>query len=83
MSEKNHIQLSFILPMYNVERFLDKCIQSLIQQNLARGTFEIILVNDGSKDNTLAIAQHWAAEYTEIKIINQKIVDYRLQEMLG
>ena len=72
MSEKNHIQLSFILPMYNVERFLDKCIQSLIQQNLARGTFEIILVNDGSKDNTLAIAQHWAAEYTEIKIINQK-----------
>ncbi|NBX02162.1 glycosyltransferase [bacterium] len=72
MTEKDHIQLSFILPMYNVERFLDKCIQSLVQQNLARGTFEIILVNDGSKDNTLAIAQRWASEWPEIKIVDQK-----------
>lgn len=66
------IKISFILPMYNVEKFLDKCIQSLLRQNLARGTFEIILVNDGSKDNTLAIAQRWASEMPEVKVIDQK-----------
>jgi glycosyltransferase involved in cell wall biosynthesis len=72
MSEKNPILLSFILPMYNVESFLDKCVQSLVQQNLARGTFEIILVNDGSKDNTLVIAKRWASEWPEVKVIDQK-----------
>lgn len=68
----SHVQISFILPMYNVERFLDKCVRSLLQQNLPRGTFEIILVNDGSKDNTLAIAQRLASEWPEIKVIDQK-----------
>ena len=66
------IQLSYILPMYNVQGFLDTCLHSLVNQGLARGTFEIILVNDGSKDQTLAVAERWARAWPEIKIIDQK-----------
>lgn len=58
--------------MYNVERFLNKCLDSLLSQGLPRGTFEIILVNDGSKDHTLELAQKMAENCPEIRIINQK-----------
>ena len=58
--------------MYNVEKFLNRCINSLLSQGLSRGIFEIILVNDGSKDGTLELAQKLAQSHPEIKIINQE-----------
>jgi glycosyltransferase involved in cell wall biosynthesis len=44
--------ISFIIPAYNAEKFLEKCVYSIIDQEIGENDFEIILVNDGSKDQT-------------------------------
>lgn len=64
--------LSLIIPAYNVEKYLEKCIQSCLSQDLDKSFYEILIVNDGSKDNTLIIAERLASVYDNIKIINQK-----------
>ena len=61
-------EISFILPVYNVAPYLEQCLKSLIMQSVNK---EIIIVNDGSTDESLAIAEHYAQRYTYIKIINQ------------
>ena len=47
-----HIILSFIIPVYNVEHYVSKCINSCLEQNLDTTNFEIIIVDDGSTDST-------------------------------
>ena len=63
--------LSIIVPVYNVEKYLAKCIDSLLQQDLAPESYEIILVNDGSTDGSEAIANAYAKKYSNIKLITQ------------
>jgi len=64
------IDFSLIVPIYNAEVYLSKCLTSLINQTYKN--FEIILINDGSKDGSLKIAQKFANENDRIKIIDQK-----------
>lgn len=52
---------SIIVPIYNVEKYLAKCIDSLLAQTFS--DFEILLINDGSPDNSQAIIDHYAAQY--------------------
>ncbi len=56
--------LTIAVPAYNSEAYLDKCLESLTQTADAR--LEIIIVNDGSKDQTEAIAQAWAERFPEL-----------------
>ena len=68
----NHYKkLSIIVPVYNVEKFLERCITSLLQQDLSKNDYEIVLVNDGSTDNSLSIAEGLAAKHDNIIIISQ------------
>ena len=62
-------RLSIIIPAYNVEAYLDKCLQSVCNQTFS--DFEIILVNDGSTDNTLSVCQAWAQRDNRIRLIDQ------------
>lgn len=62
-------KVSIILPIYNVEKFLDTCIQSVINQTLE--DIEIILVNDGSTDNSLSICYKYQKKDKRIKVINK------------
>lgn len=64
--------LSIIVPVYNVERYLKKCLDSLLQQNLNAAAYEIILINDGSTDGSEAIAQNYTHSYSNIKLFNQE-----------
>lgn len=59
--------ISFIVPMYHVATYLETCLQSILQQSVSK---EIILVNDGSRDETLTIAMRYAEHYPEIKLIH-------------
>ncbi len=62
--------LSIIVPAYNVEKYLKKCIESLVtQENI---DYEIIIVNDGSKDCTLEIARGLEECYSFVRVINQE-----------
>ena len=64
--------LSFIIPAYNCERFLDKCIQSMIQDDI-KEFLEIIVVNDGSTDDTKSVAEKYCSMYPEIiRLISQE-----------
>lgn len=64
------IKLSIIVPVYNVAEYLERCLNSLINQTL--NEIEIICVNDGSTDNSLHILEKFAGLDKRIKIINQK-----------
>lgn len=62
--------VSIIVPVYNVESYLDKCISSLVAQEY--GNIEIILIDDGSSDKSGAICDKWAQEDNRIKIVHKK-----------
>jgi glycosyltransferase involved in cell wall biosynthesis len=63
-------KVSVIIPVYNVEKYLEECLESVINQTLS--DIEIICVNDGSTDNSLCILTKYAPKDKRIKIINQK-----------
>ena len=65
------MKLSIIVPVYNVADYLPKCLDSLLAQNLPQNEYEIIVVNDGSTDNSGEIAQQYADLYANITLINQ------------
>lgn len=62
--------ISVIIPVYNVEKFLDKCIQSVVKQSYIN--LEIILVNDGSLDGSGGICDKWSKLDSRIKVIHQQ-----------
>jgi glycosyltransferase involved in cell wall biosynthesis len=62
-------KLTIIVPVYNTEKFLKKCLDSLINQTLK--DIEIICVNDGSKDNSHLILKEYANKDSRIKILNK------------
>ena len=68
--EKNNIKVSIIIPVYNTEKYLDECLNSIENQTLK--DIEIICVNDGSKDHSLEILENHAAKDERIKIINKE-----------
>lgn len=65
-------KISVIVPVYNVERYLDKCIESIIGQTYKN--LEIILVDDGSTDNGLTLCRQYEKEDTRIRVIHQENV---------
>ncbi|WP_338854346.1 glycosyltransferase family 2 protein [Clostridium perfringens] len=64
------MKISVIVPVYNVENYLEECIESLIKQTLL--PFEIILVNDGSTDNSGLICDKYSQEYSFILTVHKK-----------
>ncbi len=61
---------SIIIPLYNCEKFIEKCLLSVLSQNFYN--YEIIIINDCSKDLSLKICQKYKKKFSRIKIINQK-----------
>lgn len=55
------VSVSVIVPVYNVEKYLDECLSSLVNQTLSE--LEIIVVNDGTKDNSQSIIDHYVKQY--------------------
>ena len=69
-----NLSLSVIVPAYNVSLYLERCLLSLLNQNIGKETYEIIIVNDGSKDDTQSIAENFIAKHPShsIHLINQE-----------
>lgn len=62
---------SVMVPVYNVKMYLDRCVQSLLDQTF--GDSEIILVNDGSTDGSGSLCDQWQAKYPDrIRVVHQK-----------
>lgn len=67
---KHRAKISIIVPVFNVEEFLNKCIDSIVSQSYSN--IEIILVNDGSTDGSGEICDQWAKKDNRIRIIHKK-----------
>ena len=63
-------KVSIIVPVYNVEKYLSKCLDSIVNQTLK--DIEIICINDGSVDNSQSVLEAYAKKDTRIKVINQE-----------
>lgn len=65
-------QLSIIIPVHNVARYLQACLESIFRQGLAESQFEIILIDDGSSDGSIATIQPLADAHSNISILRQE-----------
>ena len=69
-------QLTIIIPAYNMEAYLPQCVESMIRTT-ARTALEIVIVNDGSEDRTLRIAQKYADKYPDtVRVIDKPNGNY-------
>lgn len=66
----SHPKLSVIVPVYNVEKYLSKCIESILNQTFI--DFELLLINDGSTDNSGVILDEFKAKDTRIRVFHTK-----------
>ena len=62
--------ISIIVPVYNSEKYLSRCIESILAQSFRN--LEIILIDDGSKDASSSICDSYAASDSRIKVIHQE-----------
>ncbi len=64
--------LSVIVPVYNAQAHLEECLSSLLRQDLAPEDYEILCVNDGSKDGSGAILTQFAEAYPNVRVLTQE-----------
>lgn len=64
------VTYSIIVPVYNAEKYLESCLESVLEQR-SGSAYELILVDDGSKDTSSEICDRYAAQYPNIKAIHQ------------
>ena len=64
------VKVSIIVPVYNVEKYIKKCLDSLVHQTLS--DIEIIVVNDGSPDNSELIINQYLKKYSNIKYFKKE-----------
>lgn len=65
------LKLSIIVPIYKVEQYLVKCVESLLNQDLLPKEYEIILVDDGSPDRCGEICEDYASHFDQIKVFHR------------
>lgn len=65
-------KLSFIIPLYNSAQWMEKCLYSVLNQDLPESEVEIICVNDGSPDNSAELAREIAKDHPSIVVIDQE-----------
>ena len=66
---ETHSRICVIVPCYNGEKYLDRCIRSILQQTYP---VEILIVNDGSTDHSLEIAKKYASQYKNIRVVTKE-----------
>ena len=66
------MDLSIIVPVYNVEKYVRACIESIYRQGLDESRFEVIIVNDGTKDRSMEVIADIISQHNNIQVINQE-----------
>ena len=62
--------VSIVVPVYKVEQYLDKCVETLVEQTY--GALEIILVDDGSPDRCPELCDRWARRDPRVRVIHRE-----------
>lgn len=64
-------KVSIVVPVYNVEKYLKRCVDSLIGQSYPN--IEVLLVDDGSKDSSLSICKEYELKDSRIRVFHKKM----------
>ena len=72
MDINKKLMISIIVPVYNLEDYISRCLESIYNQNLDETLYEIILVDDGSSDNTGTIVNRYASNHDNLTFIKQE-----------
>lgn len=65
-------KVTVIIPVYNVEQYLEACLDSLLAQTIPQEEMEVLMINDGSPDGSLEICERYAAAHPNFKVISQE-----------
>lgn len=76
-------KLSIIIPIYNAEKYLERCVNSCLNQGLTEDEYEILLCNDGSTDGSLSIAEDFSQKHNCIKVYSQENAGAGMARNLG
>ena len=63
--------LSIIIPVYNVEHYIKTTLQSVFNQNIDETSYEVIVINDGTPDNSMSIVTEFSKKHKNLSIISQ------------
>ena len=64
--------LTYIVPVYNTEAYLPRCLQSIIDQPIAADDYEVLVVDDGSTDGSRAVVERFARDYRQVHLLSQQ-----------
>ena len=64
-------RLSILVPVYNVEHYLERCVRSIENQDISKNDYEVLLINDGSTDNSLSVANNLAEEFSNVVVYSK------------
>ncbi len=65
------MKLSIIIPVYNVEKYISKCLESCLRQDISTENYEIIVVNDGTVDHSIAIVEGYMKKHVNVRLVNR------------
>ena len=68
----SELLLTYIVPVYNTERYLSRCLSSIISQGLGDDEYEVLVVDDGSTDGSVATVEAFASTHAQVHIIRQQ-----------
>lgn len=71
-NNKKNIDLSIIIPVYNVEKYIRQCLNSVFNQGMKDENYEIIIINDGTQDHSIEVIQDIINQHKNITLISQK-----------
>jgi len=77
------MRLSIVVPVYNVEAYLRRCLRSLLDQDLDPSDYEVLVINDGSDDGSLEIATSFALNNRHVMIHSQENLGHSAARMPG
>lgn len=69
---KFEYRVSVIIPIYNVEEYLEACLDSLLAQTIPQEEMEVLMINDGSPDGSLGVCLRYALEHPNFRVISQE-----------
>ena len=77
------LRLSFIIPLYNTEKFIAECLSSILDNDTDKSLYEVIVVDDGSTDSSPEIARSFTEKYPNVSLIRQENQGVSVARMRG
>ena len=63
--------LTYIVPLYNTEAYVQRCLQSIVDQGLEEDQYEVLVVDDGSTDGSKAVVEAFIGEHPQVRLLTQ------------